>query len=107
MKTRLWVSFFVLAIIVLAAVFVWGSANYLIRYTDTPDDLLQELYIGNIDVFAVPAVFAALAITCIVPAITWMLTTGSRQRIIFVPLSGAGTVLTFIAVLKWILENRI
>ena len=63
MKTRLWVPFFVLVIIVqIAAVFVWGSANYLIRYTDTPDDLPQDLYIRNIDVFAVPAVFAALAI---------------------------------------------
>ncbi len=107
MKTRLWVPFFVLVIIVLAAMFVWGSANYLIRYTDTPDDLPQDLYIRNIDVFAVPAVFAALAIICIVPMITWMLTAGSRQRAIFVPLSGAGTLLIFIGAPKWILENRL
>ncbi len=70
MKTRLWVPFFVLVIIVLAAMFVWGSANHLIRSTDTPDDLPQELHIRNIDAFAVPAVFAALAIICIVPMIT-------------------------------------
>lgn len=103
MKSRLLILFFVLVVFIL--VFIWGSTNYLIRYTDTPGDLPPELYVQNIDIFAFPAVFAAFAIISITPTITWMLTKGHKQRRIFAALSGVGIFFTFVGILKLIIEN--
>ena len=69
MKAGLWVPFSALA--ALALVFVWGSTNYLARATGTPGEH-PALYVRNIGVFAIPAVFAALAIIGIVPAVVQM-----------------------------------
>ena len=69
MKAGLWVPFSALAALALA--FVWGSTNYLARATGMPGEH-PALYVRNIGVFAIPAVFAALAITGIIPAVIQM-----------------------------------
>jgi hypothetical protein len=97
MKTRLLMLFFALAIFTL--VFVWGTTNYMIRYTDTPSELPPELYVQNIDVFAIPAVFEAFAIMSIIPAIVFVILKYNKWRIVLVPLSGTGMFFIFYSIL--------
>ena len=100
MKTRtlaLWVILFGLI-----SIFLWGVLNYGYNLTDTPD---PELYQGNIDVFAIPAVIAAFGILIAIPTIVFVSVSSRRLKIIFVPLSGVVVFLIFMLVIQLIVNS--
>ncbi len=95
--------FAILAISVL--VFAWGSTNYVMRNTDTPDILSPELYVPNIDAFAIPAVISAFVTMVIIPTIVYTVLKNRIQRIILVPVAAVGIFSTFAVILGWIVAN--
>lgn len=104
MNSRLLFLLTVLGISIL--VFVWGTANYLRCYTDTPSYNLPELCSPNIDVYAVPAVVVTFVMIGIVPILIWMKTKSHRMRLIFTILSGVGIFFTFVGILNLIVWVR-
>ncbi len=104
MKTRLAILLTVL--LISALIFVWSTTNYLTYYSDTPG-ANPELYVRNIDVFAIPAVATAFVIIGVIPAITFVIIKKRKLRIVFVPMSGATIFFVFVLILQRIIDNRI
>ena len=101
MKTRFLLLLVVLGVSVL--VFVWGTANYWICYTDTPDYNSPPLCMTNLDIFATPASIAAFVVIGAIPILTWMKTKTHRLGIVFTILSGVGIFFAFVGILSLIL----
>ena len=100
MKSRtlaLWIILFGLL-----SIFLWGVLNYGYNLTDTPN---PELYQGNIDVFAIPAVISAFGILIVILAIVFVSVSSRRSKIIFVPLSGVVVFLIFMLVIQLIVNS--
>ena len=100
MKSRtlvLWIILFGLV-----SIFLWGVLNYGYNLTDTPN---PELYQGNIDVFAIPAVISAFGILIVIPTIIFVSVSSRRLKIIFVPLSGVMVFLIFMLAIQLIVNS--
>lgn len=98
--------FLLIVSVISILVFVWGTANYLRCYTDTPDDNYYELCPRNIDAYAMPAFIVTFVMIGIVPILTWMKTKRHKPRVLFTVLSGIGIFFSFIGILFLILMIR-
>ena len=93
--------------IVAILVFLWGTSNYLICYTDTPGyPTLPDQCSHNPDGFAIPALFAVFVMMGIIITLTWMKTKNHKLRIVFTALSGVGIFFGFNGILAIILMFR-
>ncbi len=102
MKTRLAILLAVLSIS--ALIFVWGATNYVVYYSDTPG-ANPELYVRNVDAFAIPAVVTAFVIIGVIPAIAFVIIKKRKLRIVFVPMSGVIIFFVFVLILQRIIGN--
>jgi len=88
-------------------VFLWGTANYLTCYTDTPGSAnLPDQCSKNPDGFVIPAIIATFVMIGIVITLTWMKTKNHKLRIVFTILSGVGIFFGFNGILAIILIFR-